>query len=452
MYMAAGKRALLVNPWIVDFTAYDLWLRPLGLLLAGAELRRAGFDVRLIDCLDRLHPSQKTVAQKGKPNGTGKFLKTRLQTPEILRFVPRHYGRYGIPAEAFDDMLAQSPQPDVVLVTSGMTYWYPGAFEAIERIKRRWPVVPVVLGGVYATLCREHAEKNSGADFVYTGPIGSKFSELISKITGVEFETPDLLCELPMPAHDLLTDRNVAACAFSRGCPFNCTYCASKMLAPRHERRTAQQAIDEIQYLAESRGVRHIAFYDDALIVDSHDLIEPLLRFVIEKKYPLAFYTPNAMHAAYVTAELASLMKRAGFAKVVLGFESGDAGFQSATGGKTKLEEFRRAASLFRGAGFTARELGAYIICGHPLQTEDSIRAAMRECVSQGVEPLLAWYSPIPGSADFDSACAGFSRPPSLDPLLHNSTLVAYQHPSISREKFLRLNEEMQAMRIAMKN
>ena len=33
-------KALLVNPWICDFAAYDLWLRPYGLLRVGAVLRK----------------------------------------------------------------------------------------------------------------------------------------------------------------------------------------------------------------------------------------------------------------------------------------------------------------------------------------------------------------------------------------------------------------------------
>jgi cytochrome c-type biogenesis protein CcmH/NrfF len=44
--MPAPKNVLLVNPWIDDFTAYDFWVRPLGLLVLGAVLRQ-GMDCRL---------------------------------------------------------------------------------------------------------------------------------------------------------------------------------------------------------------------------------------------------------------------------------------------------------------------------------------------------------------------------------------------------------------------
>jgi hypothetical protein len=45
-------RALLINPWIYDFSAYNLWYRPLGLLYIASLLRTNGVDVSFIDCLE----------------------------------------------------------------------------------------------------------------------------------------------------------------------------------------------------------------------------------------------------------------------------------------------------------------------------------------------------------------------------------------------------------------
>jgi len=46
---------ILVNPWIYDFAAYDLWSKPLGLLYLAGFLREYGFRIHLIDCLDVHH-------------------------------------------------------------------------------------------------------------------------------------------------------------------------------------------------------------------------------------------------------------------------------------------------------------------------------------------------------------------------------------------------------------
>ena len=47
---------LCINPWIYDFTAYDLWTKPLGLLYIAAFLRQRGVRVEVIDCLDKWQP------------------------------------------------------------------------------------------------------------------------------------------------------------------------------------------------------------------------------------------------------------------------------------------------------------------------------------------------------------------------------------------------------------
>ncbi|MBC7189566.1 hypothetical protein H5U35_05050, partial [Candidatus Aerophobetes bacterium] len=46
---------LLINPWIYDFAAYDLWVKPLGLLRIASFLEEFGHKVYLLNCLDRHH-------------------------------------------------------------------------------------------------------------------------------------------------------------------------------------------------------------------------------------------------------------------------------------------------------------------------------------------------------------------------------------------------------------
>ena len=82
---------LLFNPWIYDFAAYDLWARPLGLLVLGARLRKLGWEPALLDCLDKDHPSVGSL--KVKPHGQGRFLKAQIPKPEPLKHVPRRYSR-----------------------------------------------------------------------------------------------------------------------------------------------------------------------------------------------------------------------------------------------------------------------------------------------------------------------------------------------------------------------
>lgn len=441
---------LLINPWITDFAAYDFWMRPIGLLRIGSWLRNSQWKVELRDCLDRRHPSVSRAELVSRPNGTGRFFKTLEKKPEILGFVPRRFGRYGIPAEAFRNDLGRIERPDAVLVTSSMTYWYPGVQLAIRLVKEEWPGIVVVLGGRYATLCPEHAKEFSGADYVLEGSGADRLPGVLESITGSRPDPFPAFHEPPFPAHDLYRDAVSAAVVCSVGCPFRCTYCATRKLHPDRTARTASSVAEELERIA-SLGIRDIAFYDDALLADSGSLIEPLLERVIQMKAGLRFHTPNAMHAKLVTPRNADLMKKAGFGKVFLGFESSDASFQLDTGAKIEPGELAGAAACFRDAGFEHGSIAAYIIAGHPAQKPDMLREAVYSAADAGVVPVLAEYSPVPGTPDFSLAERTFHHQPGRDPLLHNSSIIRYQHPHFEPAEFEKLRLESLAVRAKMR-
>ena len=67
---------LLINPWITDFAAYNFWIKPLGLLSIASLLRKNGFQITLIDCID--------FSIKTEKYGDGKFFKTKIEKPVLL--------------------------------------------------------------------------------------------------------------------------------------------------------------------------------------------------------------------------------------------------------------------------------------------------------------------------------------------------------------------------------
>ena len=81
---------LLINPWIYDFTAYDLWYRPLGLLYIASLLRINGASISCMDCLDTDHPDIRGEPHlkmpKRKSSGEGSYASERIPKPPPLRF------------------------------------------------------------------------------------------------------------------------------------------------------------------------------------------------------------------------------------------------------------------------------------------------------------------------------------------------------------------------------
>jgi radical SAM superfamily enzyme YgiQ (UPF0313 family) len=435
----SGPPLLLVNPWIYDFAAYDYFARPLGLLYLAGRLEASGFDVRFLDCLDGVH------VQEG-PFGTGRYPKEILPAPPPLQGLPRRYGRYGISLSEFQARLSRVPEPAAVLVTSLMTYWYPGVMEAIRQVRRRFPRPPVILGGIYATLCPEHARRHSGADLVVSGPgeeflrrgLGDVLSGMLEVPAG-DWEIPDPspLDSLPYPALRLASNLSFIPILTSRGCPLDCAYCASRLLQPTFRRRSPLAVAGELCHWQDFLGLREVAFYDDALLVAAEDRLLPLLAELARRGRSFRFHTPNGLHARLVTPEVARELKRAGFATLRLGVETAAPG-EARLDRKLAPGELEVALSYLKDAGFRPEQIGVYLMLGLPHQEEGEIAASIRRVKDLGAAPILAQYSPIPGTALWEAAVACSPYDLENEPLFHNNSLFPCL-PRFSWDTYTRL-------------
>lgn len=427
--MPSPKDVLLINPWIFDFTAYDFWMRPLGLLYVGALLREyTNSRLHLVDCLDRHHPQLPKKA-KSKRDGRGPFFKEEVSKPSVLRDVPRKFSRYGIPLTLFFDQLDQLPQPDMVLVTCTMTYWYPGARLVIELIRQKFGRVPVVLGGVYATLLPGHAKGATDADFVLEGPGERELLPLMREVFGDKF-CPDLRFEklksIPWPAFDLLSDRNTLPVLTSRGCPYDCSYCASSLLFKGFDQESPERIVEHIECLHRVHQTKNIALYDDALLLNKTKHIIPILEQVIRKEIPVAFHTPNGLHVAEIDAGLASLIKRANFQSLFLSQESFDENVLEDSCSKVSSTDLEVALDHLKNAGYRPSEINVYLMVGLPGQGVKGIRESIRRVQALGARPRLAYFSPVPGTATWDSLITKGIIQSDVDPLLHNKVAFPY--------------------------
>jgi len=450
------KHLLLINPWIYDFAAFDYWMKPVGLLYIASYLREAGYHIHWIDCLDRHHPeSPQPQRQTGQSRayGTGKFLRQEIPKPSVLKDIPYHYCRYGMTEESFCAILRRIPRPDAILVTAMMTYWYPGAARAIELVKQIFPAAPVVLGGVYASLCRDHAVKTSGADYVIIERDPNAVVRVVDQIVGVVSQAvyhvfPE---HAPFPAYDLYPRLESVSLLTSVGCPYRCTYCASQRLCPTFVQRSPDAVFDEMRHYVVERRVRNIAFYDDALLVNAPHHLEPLLERVIEAKWPCFFHTPNGLHARYINERLAQLMFRAGFQSLRIGLETVDAERQQHTGGKVTGDEFRQAIETLKRAGFQGHQIGVYLFVGLPGQPLEETEATIRFVNSLGVLALLCEYSPIPGTpAHAQLVQEGFLSEDD-DPVIHNNTIFLYLKERHTFEQVQRLKDLTRALNAPIK-
>ena len=425
-------KVLLINPWIYDFSAYDLWSKPLGLLSIASLLRRRGLQVHLVDCLDIHHPGMTEDPSHSPPplrraHGTGKFWRQEVPRPVPLKGVPRTYSRYGIDSHLFKQDLAGMPWPDAVLVTSLMTYWYPGVQKAIALCKETFPDIPIILGGIYARLCRDHAENYSGADRLISEGGSDAIPALLSTLDalGIHFKDEDSHRNgTPYPAFDLLRRIDYVCLMTSTGCPYRCRYCASPYMNPHSFRQDPTRTLEEISYWHREYGVCDFAFYDDALLVESDSHIIPLLEALAERNMDIRFHTPNALHVREISLEVASLMNAAGFHTIRLGFETADMAMHDRMDRKVSSGDFERAVTNLRNAGFFPENIGAYILMGLPDQNAGSVLDTIEYVGDTGAFPYLAEYSPLPHTPMWKEALASSDFDLAGEPLFHNNTLL----------------------------
>jgi radical SAM superfamily enzyme YgiQ (UPF0313 family) len=414
-------RALLVNPYIYDVSAYSFWSAPLGLLYVGSILRENGFDIELIDCLA-------VDETKRKEDGRAPFIHTKVEKPEAAKMVKTRFRRYGISPTELQSRMRTIEPPDLILITSVMTYWYLGALETVLLAREAFPKAKIVVGGIYPSLCHEHAVKHLAADLVVrSGSISDLYAYIESVFSGPLLFKPDTedLRLLPYPCFDLYERPFFVPFLSSLGCPYRCTYCATHYLHPHPVRRSMQAVLRELSYWND-RGCTHFAVYDDSFLCEKERYAKPLLRAVQGLSSRISFHNPNALNASLIDEETALLLREAGFGEVRLGLETADAQLQRETGAKTDRFSFERAVRFLKQAGFAGASICVYLLAGLPYQRASDVRKSVDYVSSLGIRVSLAQYSPIPHTPLFEAHHASARYPVADEPLFQNNALFPF--------------------------
>ena len=219
----------------------------------------------------------------------------------------------------YDDRFEEIPfdeKTDLAAV-SVETFTARRAYEIAAVYRRRG--VPVVMGGMHATLLPEEAAEH--ADAVFTGDAETGWQELLNDLEAGRLQrhyhgTPGIAQNGTVPRRDLYRGKGylpVSLLQFSRGCPNNCVYCAtSAFFRHTHHVRPVDEVIEEIGYQ------KALFFVDDNFAADK-EAAKALLRRLIPLK--LVWVSQMSLDVA-LDEELLKLMQRSGCLGFVVGFES----------------------------------------------------------------------------------------------------------------------------------
>jgi radical SAM superfamily enzyme YgiQ (UPF0313 family) len=300
------------------------------------------------------------------------------------------------------------------------------------------PDVPVVLGGIYATLYPDHAKRFSGADVVMTGQAEN---QIVQWICG-QFELKQKkhyrhIDDYPFPAYDLYTKTGHAALLTTRGCPFQCSFCATNRFYDHFVQRSPELVVKELSYYHDQLKIREIAFYDDALFAFADRHIIPILKSVINRGMNFHFHSPNGLFARYVDQELAELMVNSGFKTIRLSFESSDHNRQKDMKKVSNIDLFNAITYLVR-AGFPGKDIKVYLLMGLSGQLPQEVEDSIRFVHDLGVRISMSSYSPIPGTAEWNN---DLRHLPALEhePLLTNKSIYPMKNERFTYDDYEKL-------------
>jgi len=226
------------------------------------------------------------------------------------------------------------------------------ALQLAKRAKKEG--CTVIMGGPHPTYVDKEILSTRMVDFIVRGEGELTFSELIStlnrgngkldSVQGISFlskgeilRTPtrpfiENLDELPFPARHLVPmeryrrtkmgEREVTPILTSRGCPFQCTFCASShFFGTKVRLRSSASVLKEIEELYHRYSFQALAFVDDTFTLFPDRVIE-ICKGILEKGMDLWWWCLSRADLLIRNEEMIQWMVRSGAKSVFIGVES----------------------------------------------------------------------------------------------------------------------------------
>jgi radical SAM superfamily enzyme YgiQ (UPF0313 family) len=186
-----------------------------------------------------------------------------------------------------------------------------------------------------------------------------------------------------------------------------------------------------------------MVFYDDALLIGHKQHLQPILQGLIERQVKVAFHTPNGLNAREIDEQLAELMFESSFRTIRLSLESVNPEIQKVQGNnKVNNVLFTRAIKNLYTAGYKPGDIECYLILGLPNQTPSDVRESLTFVADLGVIARLAVFSPIPGTAEAESARKIIGDAFLYEPLLQNHSVFPLKDRSMTDDELQKIKLE----------
>ena len=308
----------------------------------------------------------------------------------------------------------------------GMSCWTAnrrGTALVAELIKRHHPSAHVIVGGPHATpLAREMLAHHAAIDTIAVGESEASFAELVDRlaegaptqgVAGTVYrQGTEITRAEPRPAiaqldtlaapHEYFDTHIVMT---SRGCPWACTFCGADTTWGRGFRgHSVGYVVDMLERALERLPVKMIQIKDDTFTANRKRALE-ICRAIRERG--LDFFWSCDTRVDVLSEELLREMRLAGCERLSLGVESGSQTILRNIQKKVTVDQIIAASDLAKRFGIQVRFFMMLGNRGETRQTfEETLRFLERARPHQFIFSCLSIY---PGTQDFrDAESAGW--------------------------------------------
>jgi anaerobic magnesium-protoporphyrin IX monomethyl ester cyclase len=329
------KKVLLIQPNYRVQRVSGAWgvTPPMGLAYLAGMLEKNNFPVEILDtnALDLTIPQTIERINQIKPDIVGVSILTPAHqySIDIIN---------GLPKEILK--IAGGPHPSAVpeeMLRNG--------FDIVAKGEGEYTLLEIVQGKPFKEI--------KGISFIENGQIFHNSPR--------EPLDPN---DLPLPSRHLLISNAVdkpyssggtqyfpwARITSSRGCPYNCYYCAKQIFGHGFRARTPENVLEEIDFLVKNYKIKEVSFSDDCFNFDLNRA-NKILDLIIERKYNLCLRFSNGLRVDKVNESFLRKMKEAGCRYIGYGVESGNQDVINNIPKGVTLDQIREAIKLTKKVG-----------------------------------------------------------------------------------------------------
>lgn len=346
--------------------------------------------------------------------------------------------------------------------------------KSLEIIKKYNPKITVVAGGPHPSgLPEETLRDFPKLDFAFKGEseIGfpyllkrinkkKSFNNSLGKIPGLIWRKnlnkivvnqqifPKNLNKLGFPAWDLLKPQEypdapqgiffknlpIASIMATRGCPFECTYCAGKTVTGKKIRtRSINNVISEIELLYREYGIREIHILDDEFTINKK-YVREFCKKLLSKDFKISWCCPNGVRLDTLDLNTLRLMKKSGCYYITVGIESGSDKILSLMKKGLSIKVIKKQVQLIKKSGLDAN---GFFILGYPDETEKDIKKTIRFAKNLGLKRVIfSNLLPLPGTEVYKNLIeSGEIKKEEINWEMLFHADVPYSPPSISKKR-----------------